>query len=97
MSYWTQRTHESGWRDAHRYTSTNIALLRELTGRPDATVHPVGGVACCEGPTAPTTPADVEALARAAREAGAVGASVYDVVTTPDDLWPSLEALNDLG
>jgi hypothetical protein len=97
MAYWTQRPEASGWRDAHRYTSTNIAMLRELTGRPDAVVHPVGGVACCEGPTAPTTAADVEALARAATEAGAIGASLYDVTTTADDLWPSLAVLNDLG
>lgn len=96
MAYWTNRTVASGWRDAHRYTATNIDLLREVTGRSQAVVHPVGGIACCEGPTAPTTVADVDGFLRAARERGAIGASLYDVATTPDELWEPLAAANDL-
>lgn len=97
MAYWTQRQTDSGWRDAHRYTAMNVALLRGLTGRPDAVVHPIGGIGCCEGPTAPTTTDDVAAFLRAASEAGAVGASLYDVVTTGPELWPALAGANDLG
>lgn len=96
MGYWTNRTVESGWRDAYTYTAANIDLLREATGRPEAVVHPVGGIACCEGITAPTTVADVEGFLRAARERRAVGASLYDVATTPDELWPPLAQANDL-
>lgn len=97
MGYWTNRTHESGWRDAYTYTAANIDLLREATGRPDAVVHPVGGLGCCEGPTVPTTPADIEGMVRAAAERGAPGASIYDYVTTGEDLWVPLQAANGLG
>jgi hypothetical protein len=96
MGYWTNRTVESGWRDAEAYTAANIDLLREATGLPRAVVHPVGGIACCEGVTAPTTVADVEGFLPAARERGAIGASLYDVATTPPELWPPLAAANDL-
>jgi hypothetical protein len=96
MGYWTNRTVESGWRDAAVYTGTNVDLLREATGDADAVVHPVGGVACCEGPTAPTTVADVEAFLEAARERGAVGASLYDFVTMPEELWEPMATANDL-
>jgi hypothetical protein len=96
MGYWTMRPVESGWRDARAYTGTNIDLLRQATGRSDAVVHPVGGVACCEGPTAPTTPADVDAMLVAARERGAIGASVYDFATTPEELWGALAGANAL-
>jgi hypothetical protein len=97
MGYWTNRTVESGWRDAYTYTASNIDLLRQATGRPDAVVHPVGGIGCCEGPTAPSTPADIEAMLRAAAERGAPGASIYDFATTGPELWPALAGANGLG
>ena len=96
MGYWTNRTVSSGWRDAYAYTAANIDLLRQATGRPDAIVHPVGGIGCCEGPTAPTTPDDVFAMVQAAAERGAPGASLYDYATTGDDLWPALQSVNNL-
>jgi hypothetical protein len=96
MGYWTMRSVASGWRDAYTYTATNIDLLREAIGRPDAVVHPVGGIGCCEGPTAPTTPADVRGMVQAAAERGAPGASIYDYVTTGDDLWEALQGANGL-
>jgi hypothetical protein len=96
MGYWTMRSVASGWRDARSYTAANIDLLREATGRTDAVVHPVGGVACCEGPTAPTTAGDVDGMLAAARERGAIGASLYDFVTTPGDLWTALAPANQL-
>lgn len=96
MGYWTNRPVASGWRDAYTYTAANIDLLRQETGLPNAVVHPVGGIGCCEGPTAPTTPADIEGMVRAAAERGAVGASIYDYVTTTDDLWAPLQATNGL-
>lgn len=97
MGYWTNRTVESGWRDAYAYTAANIDLLREATGLPDAIVHPVGGIGCCEGLTVPTTPEDIDGMIRAAAERGSPGASLYDYVTTGDDLWAPLAAANGLG
>ena len=97
MGYWTMRSRSSGWRDAFAYTAANIDLLRQATGRPDAIVHPVGGVGCCEGPNAPTTPEDVVAMVQAAAERGAPGASIYDYVTTGEELWSALQAANGLG
>jgi hypothetical protein len=96
MGYWTMRSVSSGWRDAYTYTATNIDLIREATGRPDAVVHPVGGIGCCEGPTSPTTPGDIDGMLRAAAERGAPGASIYDYVTTGDDLWSALQGANGL-
>jgi hypothetical protein len=96
MGYWTNRSVASGWRDAYTYTAANIDLLREATGRPGAVVHAVGGIGCCEGPTAPTTPADVTGMVTAARERGAIGASIYDFATTGADLWEPLAAANAL-
>jgi hypothetical protein len=96
MGYWTNRSVASGWRDAHTYTAANIDLLREATQRPDAVVHAVGGIGCCEGPNVPTTPADVAGMVVAARERGAIGASIYDWVTTGPELWEPLAAANAL-
>jgi hypothetical protein len=96
MAYWTNRTVESGWRDAATYTADNVDLLRSLTGRPDAVVHPVGGIACCEGITQPTTTDDVEAFLATAADRGAIGASLYDFATMPEALWAPMAAANDL-
>ena len=74
-------------------TSTSSA---RPPGRPDAIVHPVGGIGCCEGPTVPSTPADIAGMVLAAHERGAPGASLYDYVTTGDDLWAPLQAANGL-
>jgi hypothetical protein len=85
MSYWTNRTASSGWRDAYRYTAENIDRLRGDLGLPGAPVHPVGGIGD------QTTPADVDGLYRAAAERQALGGSLYDYRTTGDALWPGLQ------
>jgi len=86
MSYWGNRTPESGWRDGYRYTAENIDLLRQLLGRPDAPVHPVGGVA------SDITPDQVSAMVQASTERDALGGSVYDYLTTTDAEWGALQA-----
>jgi hypothetical protein len=98
MGYWTMRAHDSEWRDPYLYTATNIDLIRQATGRPDAVVHPVGGVADGEGarPNVPVSPDDVFAMVQAAAERGSPGASLYDYVTTGDELWPALQSANNL-
>lgn len=85
MGYWGNRTPESGWRDGYRYTAENIALIRRLTGNPAAVVHPVGGVG------SDITAGEVHGMVAAARDHGAIGGSIYDYLTTSDDLWPALQ------
>jgi hypothetical protein len=85
MGYWGNRTPESGWRDGYRYTAENIDLIRRLTGDPGAVVHPVGGVG------SDITPGEVDGMVAAARDRGAIGGSIYDYLTTYDDLWPALQ------
>jgi hypothetical protein len=84
MAYWTNRTPESGWRDAYRYVTENVRMLRADLGRPDAVVHAVGGIGD------KTTVADVDGMARATRDAHAIGGSLYDYATTAPALWPGL-------
>jgi hypothetical protein len=84
MSYQSNRTHASGYRDAYRYTGENIDRMRAALGDPDVPVHTIGGIADETGP------ADVAAMHRAAIERGALGGSLYDWHTTAPTVWPSL-------
>lgn len=84
MSYQTDRTPESGYRDAYRYMAENIDRMRARLGRADAPVHTIGGIADR------TTPEDVAGILRAAVERRAIGGSLYDWRTTPATLWPAL-------
>lgn len=84
MTYWTNRTEASGWRDGFVYTSENIRRVRKNLGDPNALVHPVGGVA-----DQPLT-ADTNGFVRAAKEHHAIGWSLYDYVTTSSSAWPRL-------
>jgi hypothetical protein len=72
MSYWSNRTAASGYRDGYRYTAENIDRVRSDLGMPDALVHPIGGI------SNEITLADVDGFVRASRERGAIGASLYD-------------------
>ncbi|HWH34974.1 MAG TPA: hypothetical protein VNT56_06580 [Acidimicrobiales bacterium] len=81
MSYWTLRTAASGYRDGYAYTEENIRRMRANLGDPDAAVHPIGGVAD------EATAESYRGFVRAADEAGSVGLSVYDYVTTLGDGW----------
>ncbi|HUQ63023.1 MAG TPA: hypothetical protein VM121_04655 [Acidimicrobiales bacterium] len=84
MSYWTNRSDDSPYRDAHRYTSENISLLRANLGDPGAPVHPIGGI----GDKA--TLEDYQGFMAASSEQGAIGVSIYDFGTTAADAWPIL-------
>ncbi|MBK9178052.1 MAG: hypothetical protein IPM45_00530 [Acidimicrobiales bacterium] len=85
MGYWTNRTRQPEWRDAGRYTSENIRLLRGHVGA-NALVHAIGGIGDA------STVADYQGFLAAARTAGAVGVSIYDAVTTSPSAWPVLRA-----
>ena len=85
MTYWTETAPGSAYREGYRYTSESIRRLREKLANPSVPVHPVGGVADT------STTEDVEGFVRAAREAGAVGLSVYDFRTTSLAGWEVLQ------
>ncbi len=78
MSYWTDRTTDSGYRDGARYHRESTERLRANLGDDDAVVHGIGGI----GDEA--EPADVLAFAEVLRDTGAVGGSMYDWATLDD-------------
>jgi hypothetical protein len=84
MSYWTNRSEASGWRDGFRYTSENIRRLRVDLGDRNAAVSVIGGIADQTGPT------DIEGFVRAAKQRRSIGWSMYDYVTTSSSAWPRL-------
>ncbi|MDQ6909499.1 MAG: hypothetical protein M3Z84_01745 [Actinomycetota bacterium] len=84
MNYWTNRSEGSAYRDAYRYTSDNIRLLRQDLGDSGAPVHPIGGI----GDKA--TLDDYRGFVAAASEQGAIGLSMYDFATTEPGAWPIL-------
>jgi hypothetical protein len=85
MSYWSVRRDQ--WRDAYLYTATNIDRIREHIGKPDAVVHPIGGIGD------ESNSDDITAFDNAVFDRGCIGASLYDYRTTGDDLWPGLQQL----
>ncbi len=84
MSYWTNRSEASGWRNGLRYTSENVRRVRANLGEPKATVHAVGGVADR------ASPADFAGFVTAAKRSGTIGWSIYDYATTSSSAWPRL-------
>ena len=84
MSYWTNRSQASGWRDSLRYTTENVRRLRARLGDRTATVHAIGGIADR------ASAADYAGFVAAARRTGAIGWSVYDYATTSSSAWPRL-------
>ena len=84
MSYWTDRTIASGYRDPRRYTSENIARIRTRLAEPNAVVHVIGGIG------GSSTADEYRRFAASAREGGAVGISLYDYRVTSAAVWPIL-------
>lgn len=91
MAYASYRTEASGYRDQRRYSTESIQRLRANLGRPDAAVHPIGGLA------EEIRPGDLEGLAESVRETGALGASVYDWTSMRAEDRPRLAELLDVG
>lgn len=79
MAYWTFRTTESGYRDAYRYAEESTRRMRANLGDPSALVHIIGGIGD------ETTTADLAGMRRAIEDTGAVGGSLYDWVSLPED------------
>lgn len=77
MAYWTVAA--SGRGGAHDYIRRSIQVVRAETG--GAPVHVIGGLA----EDAP--PAEIAGFVSAARDAGVLGASLYDAATTRPAGW----------
>ncbi len=84
MSYWTNRSASSGWKDPFRYAQENTKRVRANLEQPNAKVHVIGGI----GDRA--QPQEYAQLVAAAKETRAVGWSVYDYATTLSSAWPRL-------
>jgi hypothetical protein len=81
MTYWTERTTRSGYREAGRYVDETVRRLRADVGAPRAPVHVIGGVG---GQSSADQYRRFVAAARAHR---AVGLSVYDFAITGAGVW----------
>lgn len=84
MSYWTNRSSDSGWKDAFRYTNENIRRVRSNLGDRSVPVHVIGGI----GDTA--SAGDYEGFVDAAELRRSIGWSIYDYATTSSSAWPRL-------
>jgi hypothetical protein len=82
MAYSTYRVR--GAARVYQYTRANIAYLRAVTGRP---VHVIGGLA--DG----LFGGEPAAVVRAARDAGAIGASFYEYSLSLDCTWRALAGM----
>jgi hypothetical protein len=88
MNYWTGRREDSGWRDAYRYTITNVLRLRDRSGDPDAPIHIIGGIGD------EVAEADAVRFAAALQRIDPIGASIYDLRTTSMPMQLALERWN---
>ena len=87
MGYWSY-SHNA---DPATYTSAALSQTRQLVGNPSYPVHVAGGLA------ADTSAAGAAAFCRAARSGHALGASLYDLRSTPAALWPALQGCRSVG
>jgi hypothetical protein len=89
MSYWSNRTTRSGYKDGYTYNEENTRRLRTNLGKPTALVHAIGGIGVDDGVDDDPTPeephaviGDLEPFVRSLRDTSAIGASIYDWRTT---------------
>lgn len=81
MTYWTDRLTASGYRDPNRLISETIARTRELIGRADAPMHPIGGIGD------KLTEGELNTFVATLTAVGAIGGSIYDYRTMPTGGW----------
>ena len=74
-----------GARGVYAYTAANVRFVRRLTGKP---VHVIGGL------TDAMSRSEQTAVARAARDAGAVGASLYKYQLYDAGSWDALSVFS---
>jgi hypothetical protein len=92
MDYWSARSGcpEIPLHCAYQFTKVNIEQTRALTGN-RVPVHVIGGVATH------VTANEVIAFVKAAKDARADGASIYDFGSTDPTWWRALRELRGLG
>lgn len=81
MTYWTDRLRASGFREPRRDIEATVTRTRELLGRTDALMHPIGGLGDS------LTEADLEDYISTLADVGAIGGSIYDYRTMPTGGW----------
>jgi len=81
MTYWTDRLQSSGFREPRSYIAATVARTRQLLGRADAPIHPIGGIGDR------LTEAELEAYLATLPAVGAIGGSIYDYRTMPTGGW----------
>lgn len=87
MGYWSySKDAEPG-----AYTRTVLQQTRQLVGRASYPIHVIGGLA------ANTTKQGAASFCRAADTGAAIGASLYDLRSTPAALWAALQACRRVG
>jgi hypothetical protein len=84
MSYYTY--HGKGGPEAYADTLANMRILRAQPGCATTPVHLIGGIA------EKSSPNEVAAFVRAARENGCIGASLYGWTGTSPSHWQELSA-----
>jgi hypothetical protein len=84
MSYWTNRSSTSIWRDPYRYTTENVRRIRDNLGDPAALVNVIGGIGD------QITATDLVAFRRAATDTRSIGLGIYDWASTPPALRDDL-------
>ncbi len=89
MSYWSNRTTRSGYKDGYTYNEESTRRLRTNLGKPGALVHAIGGIGAVDGVNDNPNPEeplasinDLEPFVRSLRETSAIGGSLYDWRTT---------------
>lgn len=87
MGYWSY-SHDA---EPGAYTQEALQQTRELVGRSSYPIHVIGGLA------ADTSAAGAASFCRAARSDGAIGASLYDLTSTPAALWSPLQGCRKVG
>jgi DhnA family fructose-bisphosphate aldolase class Ia len=87
MGYWS---YSSPAKPGH-YTTVVVKQTRELVGVVDYPVVTAGGLA------ANTSPTGVRRFCRAAANVGALGASLYDLESTPSRDWKPLQSCRAVG
>lgn len=85
MAYWTTRSHDSGYRDAYRYSQESTRRLRDNVGG-DPAVHIIGGIGD------QTSPEDLVDFRDAIDRTDAIGGSIYDWNSMSKDLRQRLPA-----
>jgi hypothetical protein len=87
MGYWSY-SHDA---EPGAYTRTVLQQTRALVGRSSYPIHVIGGLA------AETSAAGAASFCRTAMGDGAIGASLYDLTSTPAGLWAPLQGCRSVG